>query len=427
MAANLWADDDMFGDDDDRRGSGSPTSSSPGGPVQFGASPASGGSADDVRSLYRSSLGRDPDERELASEIENVGKYGLGQLRSNLEERRGNSTTHRPYNSQTDNPYEQEANRVADARMPQFSGARSGFQIPGAATGGAPSFAGQFDDPGSKLIEQYALGRFHELQDPNPSSGTALFEKWLRDLVGKQQTQTPLESELPNIVSQVKQPSQYEQYVPEMVNQLKAPVYSDQESSQLKARVYDDIEVQRQQTKQRWIEEISRRGFQPSSGPALEGLLRIDEQFNTMRTVADREFAVNAIGVRENRRGQIADALLGLKNAQSGRLGEVVQALSALGSEARGRDSRTTDALSSLHGSENERQDKALTYAKLPKQLSDNAFQQGLQLVGAGGNPQSMLNSALSIYQTVANNNRIQRDERDASLEAIFEYLAGLG
>lgn len=41
----------------------------------------------EIQDLYRRKLGRAPDARELESEIENAGKYGLGQLESNLTER----------------------------------------------------------------------------------------------------------------------------------------------------------------------------------------------------------------------------------------------------------------------------------------------------------------------------------------------------
>lgn len=248
-----------------------------------------------------------------------------------------------------------------------------------------------FDDPASRLIEDYSLDRFNQRQNPDPESGTARFESYIRELI-----------------ETLRQPSAYESYLPELAEQLKQPVYSDQQSSQLKADVYDNIEVNRDQTKQRWLQEVSRRGFAPSSGPALEGLLRIDEQFNTMRTVADREFAVNAIDLTEQRRFQVADALRGSRDAERERTGSATRSLTALAD------------------SEESRLREAGTYAAMPKQLADTAFQQGLQLVGAGGSPQSALSSALSIYNAVSQNNNLDRARRDASLEAIFEFIAGL-
>lgn len=324
-------------------------------------------------------------------------------------------TSHRPYDSQSSNPTHQAANQRADL---QAFGGKSpwdwyaqnygdiGRAIPSApasaGSSGGPwnygpgatpsSYGGNiFDDPASRLIEDYALTRFNQRQNPDPNSGTARYEAYLRQLIDSLNT-----------------PSEYEKYLPELAETLKQPVYSDQQSSQLKASVYDNIERERQATKERWIAEISRRGFAPSSGPALDGLLRIDNEFNTMRTVADREFAVNAIGLTEQRRFQVADTLRGSRDAEQARQG------------------RAVTSLQSLSGSEEDRLNQALTFATVPKQLSDNAFQQGLQLVGAGGNPQSMLSNALAMYNTVANNNDIDRARRDQSLEAIFEYIAGL-
>lgn len=40
-----------------------------------------------ITDAYRQNLGRDPDPAEMASELENVGKYGMGQLVSNLSQR----------------------------------------------------------------------------------------------------------------------------------------------------------------------------------------------------------------------------------------------------------------------------------------------------------------------------------------------------
>lgn len=282
-----------------------------------------------------------------------------------------------------------------DAFREQYSGYKLPADSAGLkklmASGGPSGYAPQFDDPGAQFLEKFALDRFNQRTNPDPDSGTALFERYLRELFGS-----------------LGQPTAFEGYAPELVNQLKQPVYSDQQSSQLKASVYDNIEVQRDQTKQRWIEEMGRRGIPLSSGPALEGLLRIDEQFGTMRTIADREFATNAIGLTENRRFQILDVLSQLAGAQKARRSEGM------------------NTARSLMESEEGRLDAALPYAAIPKQLGDDAFQQGLALTGAAGNPASSLASALAIYNSVSQNNRLDRARRDASLESIFEYLSGL-
>lgn len=49
--------------------------------------PAGGDASGDIAALYQQRLGRPPTAQEMASEVENAGKYGLAQLDSNLQER----------------------------------------------------------------------------------------------------------------------------------------------------------------------------------------------------------------------------------------------------------------------------------------------------------------------------------------------------
>lgn len=266
-----------------------------------------------------------------------------------------------------------------------------GRTTPSGSTSGGSGFQPNFDSPGAALLERYAMDRFGQRTNPDPNSGTARFEAYLRSL------QESLQA-----------PSRFESAVPGEVDRLNGPVYSDQQTSQLKARVYDDLEVQRQQTKQRWLQEISRRGFEPSSGVALEGLLKIDEQFGQMRTVADREFAVNAIGLTEQRRAQAMELLQALAGAE------------------RSRRSETGGAFSDLMESEESRLRDAGVYASMPLELEDRAFGLNERAVGAAGNPSTSLMNALSLYNTLARDRQIDQARRDASLEAIFETIAGL-
>jgi hypothetical protein len=186
-----------------------------------------------------------------------------------------------------------------------------------------------FDDPSSRLLEDYALDRFRMRQNPDPNSGTALFEKYARELI----------------------------------DTLKQPVYSAGDEATIKAGAIDSIMRERDATKQRWLEEVGRRGISPSSGPALDGLRKIDEHYGQLKTTVDAEFAREAIGQTRNQRFQ------------------------------------TMDVLGQLAGSEEGRLREAMTYATVPYELENNAFQRNLQLVGAGGNPASLFNSALQLAQ----------------------------
>lgn len=213
-----------------------------------------------------------------------------------------------------------------------------------------------FDDPASRLLEDYALDRFQQRQNPDPNSGTAMFE----------------------------------QYAKELINTLKGPVYSANDEAVLKGKAIDGIERERSATKQRWMEELSRRRIAPSSGIALDGILRIDEYFNQARNTFETQFAADAIQQTRQQRFQVLDTTGQLANSEESRLRE------------------------------------ALTYASIPKQLQDNAFQQGLQLVGAGGSPQSILNSALAIAQMGQQQGMYNSQRQSQLAGGLLQYLGYL-
>lgn len=210
-----------------------------------------------------------------------------------------------------------------------------------------------FDDPSSRLLEDYALDRFRMRQNPDPNSGTALFEKYARELI----------------------------------DTLKGPVYSAADEAKIKTGAIDGITRDRDLTKQRWMEEMSRRGVSPSSGPALEGLRRIDQHYEQLRTTVDAEFAREAIGQTRNQRFQTMDVLGQLANSEEGRLRE------------------------------------AMTYASIPYELQNNAFQRNLQLVGAGGNPASLFNSALQLAQYGQNAQQQNSQNRAALTSGLMQML----
>lgn len=89
---------------------------------QLGAYKAPDPAPFDISGAYQNILGRAPDARELASEQENLGKYGSAQLESNLRERAGNSTpgSSAPRQAvpfQFDDPYTKNLESIAQNQM----------------------------------------------------------------------------------------------------------------------------------------------------------------------------------------------------------------------------------------------------------------------------------------------------------------------
>lgn len=297
----------------------------------------------DIGAAYRSALGRDPDARELASEQENLGKYGSAQLEANLRER-AKSTGDRIYDSQS-----------AAGNAMYGSGTNNATNTP---TGGyqAPAFRNTsptFSDPSQRLIEDSSLARYAQLQNPGANSGQAMYEQEIKNLI-----QT-----------------------------LKGPVYSAGDEATIKAGALDAVMRDRDQTKQRWLEEVSRRGMAPSSGPALEGLRRIDEHYKTLQTTVDAQFARDAIDQTRAQRQQV------VSNAGL------------------------------LAGTENNRLDQALDVARIPYNLSNDAFSRNLSLVNTGGSPSSLLNSALQLYAANQQASAYNSQQRQALANGLLQYL----
>lgn len=210
-----------------------------------------------------------------------------------------------------------------------------------------------FDDPASRLLEDYALDRFGQRMNPDPNSGTAM----------------------------------YEQYAKELINTLKGPVYSAQDESIIKGKAINQIGLEQDQTTQQWLEELSRRGIPPSSGVALDGILKIKNHFAGLRTTVESEFARGAIDATRQQRFQALDTTGKLANSEESRLRE------------------------------------AGTYAAMPLELQNNAFQRNLQLVGAGGSPTSVLQSLLQVANQINESDRYSEEQQAELFGSLIQWL----
>ena len=224
---------------------------------------------------------------------------------------------------------------------------------------GPPGFQNtspQFSDPAANLLENYALDRFNQRMNPNAQSGTAMYEQYLREL---EQT-------------------------------LGQPVYSASDEALIKGRAIDDLTKERDATIARWMEEVSRRNLAPSSGPALEGLRRIEDHYNTLKTQVESGFARDAIDQTRQQRFQRADVLGNLAGSEEGRMAD------------------------------------AGNYARIPLSLQDRSFSQGLQLVGAGGNPSNLFSNALSFLNVGQQNQQYAQQQQQQFVAGLMNYLGYL-
>jgi len=214
----------------------------------------------------------------------------------------------------------------------------------------------EFTDPSQMRIEQHAINQFN--QTANPAAGSAA--------------------------------RAFEDYLGQLGQTLQQPAYSTSDASIYTGAALDSIEREKSAAKQRWVEELGRRNIAPSSGIALDGLMKIDNHYAGLRTTQQTDFAKQAITDTRQQRMQAADVL-----------GQRVTA-------------------------ENQRGQQAAQWAAQPYQLVQDSFARNASVANAQ-QPQSYLNSQIQMA-----NGRYAIDQQQAAQQANsqqqwLEYLAYMG
>lgn len=238
-------------------------------------------------------------------------------------------------------------------------GAGGGTGSSGSSAGSRPAFQNtspRFDDPATRLVEDTALARMQSRTNPDPNSGTALFEKYARELI----------------------------------ETLRGPVYSASDEAIIKTQAFDNIQREEDATIQQWIELTSQRGLTPSSGPVLDGILKIKNQYRGLRTTVEAQFARDAIAQTRVQRTQVLDTAGQLANSEESRLRE------------------------------------ALTLAGVPLSLHNDSFARNMQLLNAAGSPTQYLNTLMQTWQAGNQQNQIDSNNRAGTAMALLEYLANV-
>lgn len=369
-----------FGETTPNRGSGEPTSGTPGthvGPFTDPAAPPSGSrfSADQWEGYRKEAadagissawfddfIARNPDDPNRATEAYR------------------NWTDHRPYDSQSGNPNEQAQNRTADARYGAAPG--RGVFLPGATGGGggggvmpqgpaginsgpfsSPPFGasttyagGAFDDPATNFAEQFALERFGQRTNPPEGSGTAM----------------------------------YESFAKEFASLLKADPFTDTEEAAMRVQAFDQLEQDKQAELRQKSQELASRGMTEGSGVYISEMNRIRDKWDKHKATTENTLLTTAIGERQRRLTQ------------------------------------SFSVLASLAASENGRMDAALALALMPLQLQDQAFNRLVTATNLGGNSSQITNSLMQLLTVATDNQRYNDQDRAAAMAAIGEYLGGL-
>jgi hypothetical protein len=277
--------------------------------------------------------------------------------------------------------------------VPEISQAQSGQPV--LRTGGgymAPPelVPNQFDDPYTKQLEEIAKRQIEETRS-NPGLTT------LTDTLNKQLTETrenPALKQLQDFLQ--KQFTEYSD----------TPGFSPQELAILNTQAFEPIEEMRKAAQDRSTQRTAARGFLPSSGLAELDARSVDQDFDKLRTVANRDLAVRAIDRRDQdlSTAQQIGTLLGHTLPENQRKEELNLA-KLLG-------------LTIPQGQRNEELDLSKLLYSLPR----NALQDALAVVN--GSPGSR-----DLYQgadLLARQQYLEQQQNQARWNAIAEFLAGM-
>lgn len=167
-----------------------------------------------------------------------------------------------------------------------------------------------FDDPGFRKFAQ--TGMLTSAPDQFDDPYTNLLERMSKSQMGEIRSNPGLD--------------QLTQFLTQRFQELStAPGFSPDEMAMLNTQAFEPIESLRKAAQQRSTQRVAARGFLPSSGLAELDARNVDQDFDRMRTQANRDLAIQGINRRDQdlaTAGQIASQL-GLSIPQGQRAEEL--------------------------------------------------------------------------------------------------------
>lgn len=237
------------------------------------------------------------DPQLLLEKARGIDAYG-GDLQKAAQEfaaqyqRRGASTSHRPYDSQTTNPAQQAAIRQADVAAGR--GVMDSAALAAMGAGGSGStgpFVSSYDDPAYALAEEFALKRLQDRMQPPAGSGTAAFEDYAR----------------------------------QFADALQEGPFSDQEEAALRVSAFDQLNRRRQAEKDRKAEELAARGIVPKSGVWDWHMKAIDDKWDSHIAQNENQLQLYTINERQRRATQALNVYGALAGSEDARMREAFQ------------------------------------------------------------------------------------------------------
>lgn len=178
------------------------------------------------------------------------------------------------------------------------------------------------------------------------------------------------------------------------IDTLEQPAYTDSEAEVLKTRLLDPLEADRTASRQRALNNVGSRGFDPTSGIAQQLFQDVDRVYDKERTRAHGDIAYEQIQ-EERSRDQEAQELL--------------KYLTQLPMASARGDLDFVNYLDNLVSRPGE---QALGTSALMADLPVQRTRLALEALGLGGQPQSSINGVLQLLDNSQRNRLIDQQSR---------------
>jgi uncharacterized protein YukE len=183
------------------------------------------------------------------------------------------------------------------------------------------------------------------------------------------------------------------EYTNQRVQRLQAPAYTGTEQEVLRTQLLDPLERDRTAARQRALEQIGARGFDPSSGIAQQLLQDVDRAFDEQRTRAQGTIASRQIDEQRSRE----------QEAQ-----QLMQYLAQLpDATARG----DLDFVNYTQGLINQPGTRALTTGQILADIPTQRLNDALATMGVAPSMSGASNSAVQLLQQLQNQRYMQQQQ----------------
>jgi hypothetical protein len=240
------------------------------------------------------------------------------------------------------------------------------------------SYSAQFSDPLTKQYERLLAQQ------------TDLYKRQQAEMAEEAARKQAVRAETDVAVKRL------QDFLNKRVTNLEQPAYTDSEANVIKTRLLDPLEADRTATRNRTLNNIGSRGFDPTSGIAQQMFQDVDREYDKTRSRVHGDVAYEQIQEERSRE----------QEAQ-----ELLKYLTQLPTAAARGDLDFVNYLDNLVSSRGE---QALGTSALSADLPVQRTQLALQTLGLGGQPINSINGVLGLLQN-SQNNRLYNNQNTSN------------